>query len=369
LQKIARVAKPNVEPTLQVGDEPGPSASLRPTGAWRYRNKVQIPFAQGPDGKLVGGFYAPGSHRVVPFEDCIVQPAVQVKIFHAVLEWFRTREVPAYDPKTGQGWARHLLIRTTSAGESLIAVISRDDYFPDAVHFSKFLQRDIPGVVSVFQNVNPKPGNVILGPQWRHLHGKRYLFETLSGLKFRLSPGSFFQVHHAMAEKLYQKVVDYLQPAAGDTVLELYAGVSAIAQILSKKVRYVWAVEENPAAVHAIESVKMNDIRNVRVLQGRCETVLTRGRFRKSLSDRLTAVVLDPPRAGCEQHVLRAVIRQAPQKIIYVSCDPATLARDAAYLSTGGYHLVQSIPVDLFPQTSHIESVSLFTKKPAPFPR
>jgi 23S rRNA (uracil1939-C5)-methyltransferase len=166
-----------------------------------------------------------------------------------------------------------------------------------------------------------------------------------------------------MAEKLYERVIEFVQPDITKTVLELYAGVGAMAQLLAKRSRKVWAVEENQQAVEdGIESAKWNEIKDIKYVISRCETALARGRFKQGDTDHLGAVVLDPPRNGCDQHVLRGVIRMAPERIVYVSCDPATLARDAKYLSTGGYHLRRCIPVDLFPQTAHIESVSLFTR-------
>ncbi|HRY30618.1 MAG TPA: 23S rRNA (uracil(1939)-C(5))-methyltransferase RlmD, partial [Elusimicrobiota bacterium] len=364
LQRIGRIGKPPVSDTVPVNSPAvAPADAKRGDGsAWRYRNKVQIPFTER-DGRLTAGFYAPGSHHIVPFEDCLVQTEESVRVFRAVREWFLKNPVQAYDQDARRGWLRHLLVRTNAKGEALAALVTNGPSFPHAVEFSRHLTAACPFVVSLFQNVNVHPGNVVLGPEWRHLHGKRYLAEEMLRLKFRLSPGSFFQVHHAMAEKLYRMVESFAAPNPQESVLELYAGVGAIAQMLAKNSRFVWAVEENPQAVEdAIASAGWNNLRNVRFLLGRCETSLARGRFRKGMSDRLGTVVLDPPRAGCEQHVLRALMRLEPKKIVYVSCDPATLARDARYLVTGGYHLRRCTPVDLFPQTSHIESVSEFTK-------
>ncbi|MGQ0644412.1 MAG: 23S rRNA (uracil(1939)-C(5))-methyltransferase RlmD [Elusimicrobiota bacterium] len=359
-QRVGRIAKPPVEETL---------AAESP---WRYRNKAQIPFAPagGPDnpaGGLKAGFYAPASHNIVPFDDCLVQPEPAVALFRSVKEWFARHPAAAYDQSTEQGWLRHLLIRVGAGGNLLAALVTKDEGFPNAVAFAEYLSAANPGLRSLFQNVNPKPGSVVLGPQWRHLWGKRYLEETLLGLRFRLSPGTFFQVNREMAEKLYQKVAEFADLKLEDHALELYAGVGAIAQLLARKAKYVWAVEDNAQAVEdAIESAKENGVSNVRFYQGRCEDVLTRGRFSRGVDDVLGAVVLDPPRAGCEQSVLKAVMRLAPAKIVYVSCDPATLARDARYLSTGGYLLRRSVPVDLFPQTAHVESVSLFMPSGAP---
>jgi 23S rRNA (uracil1939-C5)-methyltransferase len=349
-QRIGRIARPAVEETRAAPE------------AWRYRNKVQVPFVSRGGGTLAG-FYAPNTHRVVPFQDCLIQSEDSVRVIHAVREWADRHGIAVYDADTDQGWLRHLLVRTNSQGEALVALVTRTAAFPDAVAFAEFLTQHCPAVKSIFQNVNMKRGNVILGPEWRHLHGRRYLQETLLGLKFRLSPGSFFQVNHAMAETLYRQVEAFVDPAPDDSILELYAGVGAIAQLLARRARRVWGVEENPQAVaDAVQSAQWNGLRNVRFIQGRCEAVLAQGRFNQRAGDVMNAVVLDPPRAGCDPAVLRRAFRLAPRRIVYVSCDPATLARDARYMATGGYHLKRAVPVDLFPQTAHVESVSLFER-------
>ncbi len=242
-QKISRIAHPPVDNTI---------GTDKPT---RYRNKVQIPFASSKEGQLKAGFFAPGTHQIVPFEDCLVQGEESIKIFNAIQKWLRKNPVQAYHRDRHNGWLRHILIRTNSRHDALVAVISNGKQFHQAVSFSKDLTQQCPAVKSIFHNINTKPGNVILGPEWRHLYGKHYLTETVLGLRFRLSPGAFFQVHHAMAEKLYQTAVAFSEPNPKETVLELYAGVGAIGQLLASKARYVWCVEENEQAVKdAIES-------------------------------------------------------------------------------------------------------------------
>jgi len=353
-QRIGRIPKPIVEETLRPEGETGP---------WRYRNKVQIPFALGPDGRVTAGFYAPASHTVVPLEDCVVQNETSLAIFRAVREWFRVRPVPVYDTKTKSGWLRHLLIRTNQSGQALAALVTGQGPVPNLPEFIAHLTAACPAVISLYQNINTREDNVVLGPQWRQLHGRSYLPEKLLGLKFKLSPGAFFQVHHAMAEKLYATAVRWADPGPEDAVLELYAGIGAMGLLLARKAKFVWGIEESPLAVaDAVASSNMNGIENVRFLTGKCETVLARSHFRDQFKN-LAAVILDPPRAGCESSVLKAVMKLRPRRIVYVSCDPATLARDARFLSTGGYHLSRCVPVDLFPQTSHIESVSLFEPK------
>jgi len=349
-QRIARIAHPAVEDTRGADTD---------QGRWHYRNKVQIPFARLEDGSLTGGFYAPGTRTVVPFDDCPVQDERSLRAFRSVRDYFQKKDVTVYDPKTDQGWLRHLVVRTATTGDTLVALVTQSGPVPEAEEFEDHLQKTCPFVTSVYQNINDRPGNVVLGPRWKLLGGKPYLEEKLLGLRFRLSPASFFQVNHAMAEKLYTLAVEMAAPTAFDVAWELYAGVGAMAQLLAQKARTVWAVEENDTAVKdGLESVKMNKVNDVRFRSGPCEQVLARN----ILKDKPIIVLLDPPRAGCSPQVLKEVMRANPQRIVYVSCDPGTLARDARYLSTGGYHLKRCVPVDLFPQTAHIESVSLFER-------
>ncbi|MBK6881016.1 MAG: 23S rRNA (uracil(1939)-C(5))-methyltransferase RlmD [Elusimicrobia bacterium] len=348
-QRIAKIPRPNVLPTVGADS---------PEAAWRYRNKVQVPLARSGH-RVVAGFYAPGSHTVVPFDDCPVQDERSVAVVRAVRGWAERTHLPLYDARTGRGGARHLLVRT-AARDVLVALVTTSERAPALSTFARDLKKALPFVTAVFHNVNDREGNVVLGPRWVHLGGKDHLEESLLGLRFRLSPGAFFQVNHAMAEKLYGLAVDMAAAGPADVVWELYAGVGAMGQLIARRAKTVWAVEENHRAVRdGIGSLALNGIDNLRFRQGRCELVLAR----RLLPDAPTVVVLDPPRAGCERTVLKAVMKAAPRRVVYVSCDPGTLARDAAYLSTGGYLLQKSVPVDLFPQTAHIESVSLFERK------
>lgn len=280
----------------------------------------------------------------------------------ATLEWLNRNPAAVYDVKTDKGWLRHLYMRENAMGEILAALVVKDEHFPRSADLAAHLRATAPFVKSLFMNVNPRPGNVVLGPRWVKLAGRPFMDDSILGLGFRLSPGAFFQVNHSQAEKLYAKAVELAAPASQDTVLELYAGVGAMGMLLAPKVRQVYAIEENPQAVKdGIESLRLNGVENLRFKIGKCEQIVLRGLFRSELEGKPLVVLLDPPRAGCDERVLKAIMRLKPKRIVYVSCDPATLARDARYLSTGGWRMERSIPVDMFPQTSHIESVTLFT--------
>ena len=350
LQRIGKIAAPSVEATVSA-----PSVDAQ----WHYRNKGLVPFARNTEGTLIAGFYAPGSHTVVPFDTCPVQNERFDRAVRAAREWFDERKVPLSDSSAGTEGLRHLLVRTASTGETLAAPVTTSAAGVDMAAFAHDIRKACPFITSVFHNLNDRPGNAVLGPRWKHVAGKSHLEEKLLGLRFRLSPGSFFQVNHAMAEKLYALAVDMAAVTPMDVVWELYAGVGAMGQLLARTAKLVWAVEENAQAVRdGIESLELNGIDNVRFRQGQCELVLAR----TLLKDKPAVVLLDPPRAGCDKSVLKSVMRAGPQRVVYVSCDPGTLARDARYLSTGGFHLKRSVPVDLFPQTAHIESVTLFER-------
>ncbi|HOW28371.1 MAG TPA: 23S rRNA (uracil(1939)-C(5))-methyltransferase RlmD [Elusimicrobiota bacterium] len=355
LHKIGGLVNPRVESLL-----PSPDP-------WRYRNKVQIPFEAKTDGGVQAGFYSPGSHTVVPFDDCPVQTEISVRIYHTVLDWVRRENVRIYQPATGQGWLRHLYIRTNSAQQALVALITNSAPFPNSAEFCRSLRSQNPGVVSVYQNINMQRNQIILGNEWKHLEGSKSLPESILGLKWALSPGSFFQVNHGAAEKLFSTVIEWIAPTRMDFILELYSGVGVLSLSLAAKARAVWGIEENPTAIQdAWNASRLNGISNVRFWRGSCETVLSRRDFRKMAPPRFQSVVLDPPRAGCTPQVLRNISFLKPDKIIYVSCDPATLARDIKILTKYGYHLQRSVPVDLFPQTSHIESVNLLVRRSNP---
>jgi 23S rRNA (uracil1939-C5)-methyltransferase len=350
LQRIGKIARPNVETTISASE---------PQGTWRYRNKGLVPFARNAEGVIVAGFYAPGSHTVVPLEECLVQNERFDLVVRAAREWFDERDASIYEGTSETGWLRHLVVRTATTGETMVAPVTTSKPGLDMEAFAQDIRKICPFVTSVFQNINDRPGNVVLGPRWKHWGGKDHVEEKLLGLRFRLSPGAFFQINNAMAEKLYALAVEMAAVGPTDVIWELYAGVGAMGQLCARKAQLVWAVEENTQAVQdGIQSLGLNKITNMRFRQGRCELVLARS----LVKDRPIVVLLDPPRAGCDKSVLKSVMRAGPRRVVYVSCDPGTLARDAHYLSTGGYHLKRSVPVDLFPQTAHIESVNLFER-------
>jgi 23S rRNA (uracil1939-C5)-methyltransferase len=343
LERIGKLTGIRVKPVLGMKDP------------WRYRNKVQQPV--GWDGKrLVSGFYAEGSHDIVPIDDCLVQPELSVRIVNRAKALLEEHRIRAYDARRHQGWIRHLLVRTSQDGKAALVWVTREASFPNESVIVPKLTREFPELVSIHQNVQPAGTNVILGRTWRKLYGQDFLEERLGPLRFRLSPGAFFQVNTLQAEVLYN--VAKTMAGTGERLLDLYAGVGTIALWLADQFREVGGVEEFPAAVRDAEAnAELNEIENVRFVSATAESFLEGlSRDRRPL-----AVVLDPPRSGCSPVVLKSLLALRPSPLVYVSCDPGTLARDLGILAKGGYRIEEVQPVDLFPHTPHIETAVKLT--------
>jgi 23S rRNA (uracil1939-C5)-methyltransferase len=325
-----------------------------------------VPFGEPASDRspsLTAGFYAAGSHRIVDFAACPVQPDLSVRIVLKAKELAAQLRWRPFDGQSGRGWLRHLFVRTNSRGEALVTVVTRTPELPGAEDFVSRLRDAVPQVVGVHHNVQPLKTSVILGPRWRCLWGARALEERLGRLSFLVSPGAFLQVNTAAAEVLYGAAESALGEGTRkfDSVLDLYCGVGTLTLWLAPKASRVVGVEENRDAVRdAWANARRNDARNVRFVSGRAESVLPRI-FKEGLGERL-AVVADPPRSGLTVPVLRFLTRSSVRRVVYVSCNPATFARDAGYLSRSGFSLVKVQPVDLFPQTSHVELVGLFDR-------
>ncbi|MBI5595732.1 MAG: 23S rRNA (uracil(1939)-C(5))-methyltransferase RlmD [Elusimicrobia bacterium] len=352
--RIAKLREPQVEPTL-----PAPLP-------WRYRNKVQVPFGMS-EGKVVAGFYAAGSHRIVDFPDCLVQPEASVRIVLRVKELVRELRWQVYDEDRGAGWLRHLFVRTNSDGKALAAMVTRTQDFPGEEKAVKLLRESIPELIGLHQNVQPEKTSVVLGPLWRRVWGAERIEERLGRLRLSVSPEAFLQVNTPATEVLYALAAEMLtsggfRPAVA---LDLYSGIGSIALWIAPLCGRVLGVEENRGAVEdAWENARLNDVRNARFLAGSVETGLAK--LRRELAGAApgsAAAVLDPPRAGCTKPVLKALSDRALSRVVYISCNPATFARDADWLSRHGWKLARVRPVDLFPQTHHVETVGLFLRK------
>ncbi len=352
LVRLGGVPNPPVEETLTVGEP------------WRYRNKVQIPF-QKRHGKTVAGFFAPQSHEIVEFDDCIVQPELSVQIFKtvkALADKFRWApyEEDARDDDRARGWLRHLLVRTDRTGQALVALVVTNPRVEHRDEFIAALRAAHPQVTGIHINVQSAKTNVILGRQWISLWGKGELTEEMGGVILGYSIASFFQINTATAEELYKRAIDEADLKPDFTVTDLYCGVGGFSLLAAKKAAFVFGVEEAPSSIEdAKKNALLNKLPNVEFLTASVESLFDpKGMNRWApINKEKLVVILDPPRSGVEDAVRRGLLEVLPKRIIYVSCNPATLARDLKALSAR-YKLVKAIPVDMFPQTAHIEVIA-----------
>lgn len=330
----------------------------------RYRNKVQFPVGVDKNGVPCIGFYAGRTHRIVPCPDCKLQPGVLNEIGNALCAFFAQQGIRPYDEQSGKGLVRHIFLRRGAhSGQIMVCLVCTRAKLPHAEQLCTALREQFPAISTILLNVNAKNTNVILGSENHILYGPGYIEDTLCGVPVRLGPLSFYQVNTLAAERLYGIASQYAQLTPDDTLLDLYCGMGTIGLSMADQCRELIGVEIVP---EAIESAKANATR-----MG--EAVATKSRFfcadagqaaTQLASEGLhpDIVMLDPPRKGCDEATLSAVVRMAPRRVVYVSCNPATAARDAAWLEKNGYHTEKVQPVDLFPRTKHVEAVLLLTK-------
>ena len=325
-----------------------------------YRNKVQLPVGEGPDGKLIAGYYAARSHRIVSCEKCLLDNDPRfAKIRDIILSFCMENGVRAYDETTGRGLLRHILIRHAEhTGEWMVCLVINGRSIPKRAALIERLL-GIEGMTDISLSVNTERTNVILGTEIIRLYGPGYITETVGGLRFRLSPLAFFQVNTAQTEVLYAKALEAAGLTGSETVWDLYCGTGTISLFLARKAAKVCGVEiVAPAIENARENARKNGITNAEFFVGKSEEVYPEA----VLSGKFPApdvVVLDPPRKGCDAALLQALLAVPPQRIVYVSCDPATLARDLKILCADGAYRLDSVqPCDMFPQTTHIENIA-----------
>lgn len=326
----------------------------------RYRNKVQFPVAPGKKGPSIG-FYRPRSHDVIDVEDCLLQPKIAADLRRAVKQWMAQCRIAPYDESTGKGLLRHLYVRTNQAGQSLCCLVINGKKLPHGRILIDLLQQAVPGLVGVVVNVNTKNTNVILGQEYFTLWGQDYLEETLCGLTFRLSVPSFFQVNRAQTERLYALALDFAGLTGSETVLDLYCGIGTISLVMAKRAGKVIGGEIVPQAIQdAQENARRNGIANAEFFCGDAGEIA----FRLAQEGiRPQVVCVDPPRKGLQAEVPAIIAGMRPERIVYVSCDPATLARDLKRFAELGYSAVRVQPVDLFPRTRHVETVVLLANQ------
>ena len=327
----------------------------------RYRNKVQFPAAPGP--RI--GFYRKGTHAVIDVEDCLLQPLAAARLRGAVKEWMLRRGIRAYDERGHKGLVRHVYARTNQAGQALCCLVvnaAADRPLPWEEELITLLRAAEPGLAGVVLSANTERTNVILGREFRTLWGRDWLEEELCGHSFRLSVPSFFQVNREQTEVLYRRALEFAGLTGGETVVELYCGIGTISLTLAERAGQVIGVEVVPPAVKdARENARRNGLAHkTRFACGDAAELAVRLAEEGVRPD---VVVVDPPRKGLAPEVVDAAARMGPERVVYISCDPATLARDVKRFGALGYALVRAEAADLFPRTAHVETIALMTRE------
>ena len=330
----------------------------------RYRNKVQFPVGLDKNGNPCIGFYAGRTHRIVPCPDCKLQPGVLNDIGNALCRFFAENGIQPYNEETGRGLVRHIFLRRGAhSGQIMVCLVCTRPNFPHADALCTRLREQFADIATILLNVNSKNTNVILGTETHTLYGPGYIEDTLCGVPVQLGPLSFYQVNTLAAERLYGIAAQYAQLTPDDLLLDLYCGMGTIGLSMVDHCRELVGVEIVP---EAIESAKANAVRMGDAVAAKsCFFCADAGQAATRLAAEglhPDVVMLDPPRKGCDEATLSAVVRMAPRRVVYVSCNPATAARDAAWLEQNGYHAEKVQPVDLFPRTKHVEAVLLLTK-------
>ena len=321
-----------------------------------YRNKSQYPV--GADGAI--GFFRARSHQVVPIDRCLIQSEVSDRTAKAVGNWMKRYRVSAYDETTGKGLVRHIYVRVNRKGESLCCVIANGKQLPREPELAAYVRAAAPGTVGVVLNTNTKKGNVILGEKYRTLWGQDFLMDTLCGLQFKLSVPSFYQVNRDQAEVLYGKALEFAALTGEETVLDLYCGTGTITLCLAKQAKKAIGAEIVPPAIEdAKENAARNNIENAEFFCGDAADIAAKLE-REGL--RPDVITVDPPRKGLAPEVIAYVAGMGPKRVVYVSCDPATLGRDVKIFDGFGYKAVRAAAVDMFPGTRHVETVVLLSK-------
>lgn len=331
---------------------------------FHYRNKAQFPVGRNKEGKIVTGFYAGRTHNIIENRDCALGVAENKEVLDRVIAHMEKYGIEPYNEATGKGLVRHVLIRYGYfTKEVMVCLILNGNKIPKEEQLVKSLC-EIPGMTSITINVNKKRSNVILGEEICLLWGQEYITDRIGDISYQISPLSFYQVNPMQTQKLYAKALEYADLHGQETVWDLYCGIGTISLFLAQKAKFVRGVEIVPAAIeNAKENAKLNGLENTEFFVGKAEEVLPREYKKNGVY--ADVIVVDPPRKGCDETLLETMIEMNPERIVYVSCDSATLARDLKYLCERGYELRKVCPVDQFGMTVHVETVVLLSHKKA----
>ena len=336
---------------------------------FHYRNKAQFPIGTDKEGHIITGFYAGRTHSIIPNTDCALGVAVNQKILEIILHFMENNHISAYDEEKHKGLVRHVLIRYGfKTDEIMVCLVINGEKLP---HAEKLVDKlcKISGMTSITISVNKAKTNVIMGNEIKLLWGQTYITDYIGNVKYQISPLSFYQVNPVQTEKLYGLALDYADLNGNETVWDLYCGIGTISLFLAQNAKQVYGVEIVPQAIDdARNNAKINDITNAEFYVGKAEEVLPEyyREYQESHGGETAhadVIVVDPPRKGCEESLLQTIVDMQPEKVVYVSCDSATLARDVKFLRESGYELKKITPVDQFPNTVHVETVVLLSHK------
>ena len=331
---------------------------------YHYRNKAQFPVGRNKEGRIVTGFYAGRTHAIIENRDCALGIPQNKEVLDRVIAHMEKYNIAPYDEMTGKGLVRHIFVRYGFfTGELMVCLIINGQDLP---HQKEMVEKlgEIPGMTSISLNINKKRNNVILGDKVKTIWGKEYITDKIGDISYEISPLSFFQVNPHQTWKLYSKALEYADLHGEETVWDLYCGIGTISLFLAQKAKFVRGVEIVSAAIEdARRNARLNEIDNVEFFVGKAEEVLPREYEKNGVY--ADVIVVDPPRKGCDEMLLKTILKMQPKRVVYVSCDSATLARDLRFLCDNGYELKKVCGVDQFPQTVHVETVVLLSyKKP-----
>lgn len=358
----------DMEDTHSAGDKPVYEGiqvlkTLGMQEPWRYRNKAQVPMGE-IDGGLIGGFYAKGSHRIVDMERCMIQHEHNDEVVERVKQIGRSVGIRAYNEETGKGLLRHVVVKKAfRTGEMMLVLVTNGDSIPHVEAWIHGIREQIPQVTSICQNVNTKKTNVIFGDVTRVLWGSEVIYDYIGDIKFAISARSFYQVNPVQTEVLYGKTVEYAGLTGKETVIDAYCGIGTISLFLAQHAEHVYGVEIVKEAIEdAKKNADLNEITNATFEAGPSEDVIPQWKEQGITPD---VIVVDPPRKGCDPRLLDTILEMRPERVVYVSCNPSTLARDLRVLEDGGFKTVEVTPVDMFPHTVHVECTVLLKWKGA----
>lgn len=348
-KRIGHIEDANILPTIGM-EEP-----------WRYRNKTQVPFGLN-QGDVVAGFYQKRSHEIIDMRHCLIQTDISDEIIHEMRDICRQFKIAPYNEQNNTGILRHVIVRVGfKTDEVMVILVTRKEKIINLDRVVTRLTEKFPQIKVIAQNINPDITNAILGEKTNIIYGESYIYDEMNGIRFAISPRSFYQVNPIQTETLYSKAVEFAQLTGEEVVFDAYCGIGTITLFLAQHAKKVYGVEIIPEAIEdAKMNAKLNGFENTEFAVGKSEDVIPAW-----IKDGIKpdVIVVDPPRKGCDKTLLDTMIEAAPNRIVYVSCDSATLARDVKILIEGGYQLEVAQPVDMFPQTSHVEVVALLTRR------